>query len=194
MAIVAGIISNFSMILLEYLPFGGDLFDRYIGYIDGYWAGDYQTEVSLKGMLFEYLTKIAYYGVVLIYIYIYPNNRRNLTKQHQLLNSMLFICLLFSVFPVVIGRFLLVLSIAMKVHIFINLKTICIAKRVVCLLCAFTILYDCISLWANRRELLYSDEYIIATSTIYGVLKHSYDGKWFDSNIGDDGSIVNLDY
>lgn len=194
MVIIAGITSNFSMILLEYLPFGGDLFDRYIGYIDGYWAGDYRTEVSLKGMIFEYLTKITYYVVIVIYIYIYPANRSELSKQHQLLNSMLFICLLFSVFPVIIGRFLLVLSIAMKVHIFANLKTIYIAKKVVCFLCVFTILYDCIGLWASRRELLFSDEYIIATSSIYGVLEHSYDGKWFDSNIGDDGSIVKMDY
>lgn len=194
MVIVAGIISNFSMTLLDYLPFGGDLFDRYIGYIDGYWAGDYRVEVSLKGMLFEYLTKITYYGVILIYIYTYPGNRSDLTKQHQLLNSMLFICLLFSVFPVVIGRFLLVLSLAMKVHIFANLKTLYIAKKAVCLLCILTILYDCIGLWASRRELLFSDECIIITSSIYGVLEHSYDGKWFDSNIGDDGSIVKLDY
>lgn len=194
MVIVAGIISNFSTILLEYLPFGGDLFDRYIGYIDGYWAGDYRAEVSLKGIIFEYLTKITYYGVIVIYIYIYPNNRSELTKQHQLLNSMLFICLLFSVFPVVIGRFLLVLSITMKVHIFANLKTIYIAKKALCLLCVFTILYDCIGIWASRRELLLSHEYIIATSSIYGILEHSYDGEWFDSNIGDDGSIVNLNY
>lgn len=193
-SLIAILLSNFSTLLLTNIPVGGDLFQRYVTYIDGYWSGEYKLDVSFKGLVFEFINKVTYYGVIIVYIFIYPKCKAKITKEHQLVNALLLSCLLFSVFPVIIGRFLLFLSILMRVFIFVFLSNDKIARKAVFYLCVITMIYNFMGVWSIRRELLFSKEYLLATSSIFGIFDNTYDGQWFYSNIGEDGSIMKIKY
>ena len=172
--------------VINYLPFDAKLIDHLLIYTDGYYAGDFYEDHSLKYRIGVMLQKTNFILLILVYCFNYKYN-----KLSGWITILLMILFVFSPFAKIKARFELILvltSLIYVIKLFADNQVKYIYKTRKILVYA-GIFYTCISLWTIRRQLSLSMEEKLFLPT-YAIVTSTYTEDWINRNIHPDGDLV----
>lgn len=173
----AGVIVNSFMLLPEFIV------NRYIAYFDGYFAGEYLEDHSLRYRLWLYsINLMSYIGIA---VYIIGYNPKYLQKSPYV-NIIFLITSLTSAFTTIYNRFLIVLFMAVKIFCGFSFDSKKYLRLAVVLTSAVMI-SNVLNLWAKRREISLSDYQIFLYETTPQIFMHRYSPEWIGHHVFPNG-------
>ena len=180
---------SWAISLFQYFPI--EIIDRFIVYLDGYWAGEFLNDFSIRYRIMVFLQSfIVYVGC---YVYYVSYNKRNV-RYCSHINACLLLVLIVSPFATMYGRFLMVLLRLIKVNFLTFYDGSRFMKRNLMILFYSAMLSNVVSLWSIRRGLEVSELSLLLYANSYQIISHSYDEVWILNNIDIDGAIIQAAY
>lgn len=181
--------ASFLTKLFSILPF--DFVSHYMAYLDGKWAGDFLEEHSLRYKINMFVGNSIQYVCMLVYIILYY---RSVPKYNSLVNSMLFLTFLSTPFVTINGRFIIVMTYFVKIHllkIFDGEKQM---LRYLKIMFWLVMLSNIMGIWSIRRQIAISDFSMMLYSSSFQILSHTYNWNWIEENVSGDGDLLQLNY
>lgn len=178
--------SSIMVFLMNYMPI--NIINRFMVYLDGYWAGDFLNDHSIKYKIMLLIGSGVVYSSIIIYYFIYNTLDKNKTK---LSNYILLIVVLTTPFVTINGRFLEVFFYNFKILFLRYYQNNHLYKKCKYILLFMTIIATLSGLWANRRQWSLGDGHIILHSSFPSIITHTYSRDWINSHIYEDGDFVN---
>ncbi len=176
--------SNVVKNLFQILPV--QYIDRYMIYLDGYWAGDYLEDHSLRYRIMLIVSSFITYSSILIYYLIYDKINK---EKKALTNYILLLVAFMSPFATIVGRFLTVLSLSIKIIFMYSFKDNSLFRKCAYVLFYLTLLDDGMGIWSCRKELIMSDSNILLYGSFPSIITHSYSEDWLNRNVFEDGDF-----
>ena len=144
--------TSFIVSLFSALPF--DFVSHYMAYLDGHWAGDFWEERSLQYKINMFVGNAIQYVCMLVYIILYY---RSAPKYNSLVNSMLFLTFLSTPFVTINGRFIIVMTYFVKIHLLKIFDGSRQMLKYLKIMFWLMMLSNLMGLWGQRRQLAISD-------------------------------------
>lgn len=129
------------MNVFKMLPLPTDIIEHYSFYLDGYYAKDWQNDLTWKEYLAGMIESVMRYIMIFMYIILYTNADK---KQTVLTNMLMVLSFITLPFTVINGRFMGVMAYSIKVFYFYNFKNTRLFKKALNLLFVF---HFCQYLW-----------------------------------------------
>lgn len=177
------------MNVFKMLPLPIDIIEHYSFYLDGYYAKDWQNDLTWKEYLAGMINSVMRYIMIFMYILLYTNADK---KQTVLTNMLMVLSFITLPFTVINGRFMGVMAYSIKVFYFYNFKNTRLFKKALNLLFVFSFLSIFMGAWDCRRQLSISREIQLTYMPSFLILTNTYDMKWIISNIDDDGGFLRI--
>lgn len=175
--------------IFQYFPI--EIIERFIVYLDGYWAGEFLNDTSIKYRIMVLLQSlVAYIGC---YVYFMSYDKKYM-KYCLHINAYLLLVLLASPFATMYGRFLVVLLLVMKTYFLSVYDGTRVMRRNLIILFCGAMLSNAVSLWSIRRGLEVSELSMLLYANSYQIMSHSYDETWIANNIDGEGAIIKVAY
>ena len=181
--------TSFIVSLFSALPF--DFVSHYMAYLDGHWAGDFLEERSLRYKINMFVGNAIQYVCMLVYIILYY---RSAPKYNSLVNSMLFLTFLSTPFVTIKGRFIIVMTYFVKIHLLKIFDGSRQMLKYLKIMFWLMMLSNLMGLWGQRRQLAISDVTMMLCSSSFQVLRHTYDSNWIENNVSEDGDLIQIDF
>ena len=189
LVLIFGIVNN--GVFWDLKLIGGDLIDRYDGYLDADDMGEYAKRFSWKALVWQ---KIGYMTMFLLYCYYASYKVMGRRREVTLLNYLVIFSMLSSPFSVIFGRFFGVTSQFLKIFSMLHFNCGFVkARRYLSLLFILAMISLLTQFWGKRRELSVSDMSLFATQTSVQILFHTYPDTWVDKNVRADGGVLKYD-
>lgn len=172
--------------IIQKLPISNSMVDHLSVYSSGFWKEDYLQEVSLNYKIFQVLNKIGYYALFLFYIKYHTPS-----KISGFIDMVLVVMVVISPMKAVLGRFVIALNFILAINfisIMFNKWRVIKFQRIKEIFLYIGIFITMVSIYAKRRELALSDEYLILTPTAM-IVNHSYDNHWINTNVYANGDF-----
>ena len=179
------------MDVFKALPLPADIIEHYSYYLDGYYAKEWQNELTWKEKLARTIGACIQYIMVFMYIMLYTKADK---KQTILTNALMLLSFVTLPFTVINGRFMGVMAYSIKVFYFENFKNTKIFRKTLNLLFVLSIMSIFMGAWSCRRQLSISRETQLAYMPSIMILTNTYDMKWIVSNIDDEGGLLKINY
>lgn len=189
--IVAATFIDSSYIISVFYMLPVDIVAHYMVYLDGHWAGEYLEDHSWKYRLMNILTSLIQYACVVIYILFY---RKGQKESLALVNATLFLTFITIPFVTVQGRFMSVMINFIKIHFLTHFDGGLRMTRYLKWMFWLVIIFNLMELWAFRRQFVVSDFSMMATSSSIEILTHTYNEKWIDRNVAEDGGLLQINF
>ena len=176
--------ASFLTDLFSMLPF--DFVSNYMAYLDGKWAGGFLEEHSLRYKISMYVGNSIQYVCMIVYIILYY---RSIPKYNSLVNSMLFLTFLSTPFVTINGRFIIVMTYFVKVHLLKIFDGSRQMMKYLKLMFWLVMMTNLMGLWTFRWQFFISDFPMMFYSSSFQILDHTYDANWIEENVLDDGDL-----
>ena len=177
------------MDIFKMLPLPTDIVEHYSYYLDGYYAKDWQDELTWKEQLANMISSCIMYIMVLVYILLYSDENKKVTI---LTNSLMLLSFITLPFTVINGRFMGVMAYSIKVFYLNNFKNIKVFNKTLNMLLVLSVLSILMGFWNCRRQLSISRESQLVYTPSLLILTNTYDMKWIISNIDDEGGFLRI--
>ena len=177
------------MDIFKMLPLPTDIVEHYSYYLDGYYAKDWQDELTWKEQLANMISSCIMYIMVLVYILLYSDENKKVTI---LTNSLMLLSFITLPFTVINGRFMGVMAYSIKVFYLNNFKNIKLFNKTLNMLLVLSVLSILMGFWNCRRQLSISRESQLVYTPSLLILTNTYDMKWIISNIDDEGGFLRI--
>lgn len=180
--------SDLIISLFNMLPI--DIVNRYVTYLDGYWAGDFLNDVSWKGRLAGIIGQAINYAICILYVCCYSSNNK---KFNSLINSVLLLVLISTPFATIHGRFFGVFVKLVFLYFFYSFLSTHFYQKCLSILFCLQIISIGMEQWSIRRQMAISDIRIIANQPVPMIMMHTYDQVWIDKFVFSDGDFLRFD-
>ena len=177
------------MDIFKMLPLPTDIVEHYSYYLDGYYAKDWQDELTWKEQLANMISSCIMYIMVLVYILLYSDENKKVTI---LTNSLMLLSFITLPFTVINGRFMGVMAYSIKVFYLNNFKNIKLFNKTLNMLFVLSVVSILMGFWNCRRQLSISRESQLVYTPSLLILTNTYDMKWIISNIDDEGGFLRI--
>lgn len=179
------------MDVFKMLPLPTDIIEHYSYYLDGYYAKDWQDELTWKERLAGSIESCIKYIMVFVYIILYAKADR---KQTLLTNALMLLSFVTLPFTVINGRFMGVMAYSIKVFYFENFRNIKIFRKTLNLLFVLSLMSIGMGAWSCRRQLSISRESQLVYMPSVVILTNTFDMKWIISNVDEEGGLIKIHY
>lgn len=170
--------------LLSFLP--TDIVNRYSEYLDGYYAGAYLEDHSLKYRISILLSSAITYAAVIIYMITY--DKKTIGKE-SIVNGILLVTILSSPFSTIAYRFATVLLLFIKIQFLNAFDGTRKQFRYLMILFLLTMFSNMTGLWSSRRQISISDFSLIYYASAPQIMMHTYSEQWINKNVYEDGDF-----
>ncbi len=170
--------------LFTFMP--TDIVNHYSTYLDGYYAGDYLKDHSIRYRISVLLSSAITYAAVIIYVITY--NKKSV-KSGSIVNGVLLATLLSSPFSTIAYRFATVLLLFIKIHFLNTFNGTRKQCRYLLILFLLTMLFNITDLWSSRRQICVSDLSLICYASAPQILMHTYSEQWINQNVYENGDF-----
>lgn len=173
----ADLVSFFT--ILDGIPF---LTGRLMSYVDGYWATEFLSDKSLKGLFVSY----SYILLVLFpFFYLFVRVSRTITRLSSFNSGLFMLMLPLISFQTIVMRYTFLIAILSFICLLMDNSKVLLGRGVsfVC------ICYLILNLYSVRHRLVDSRISLFVTSSLYGIVNNQFDNKWVDEHLMDDGSL-----
>ena len=185
MCILAFTISSDLLInLFTFMP--ADIVNRYSIYLDGYYAGTYLEDHSLRYRILMALSSAITYAAAIIYIITYDKKS---IKNGSIVNGVLLVTTLSSPFSAIAYRFATVLLLFIKIQFLNAFNRTRKQCKYLLILFLLTMLSNIMGLWSSRREISISDLSLICYASTPQILMHTYSEQWINKNVYENGDF-----
>ena len=170
--------------VMNYLP--TDIVNHISIYIDGYWAGDFMEDRSVRYRIQQLLGNLVVYCAVGAFILLYPSKPSRLAAW---VNSLLLLAFISSPFVVMYGRFLIVLMYGIKIFLLYSFNNSPMSRKALYALFICVIISNLTDVWSIRRQLSISRETQLFCSSSIGILTNHYSETWITDNVFESGDF-----
>ncbi len=185
LCILAFVINSDLLIsLFAFMPV--DIVNRYSTYLDGYYAGAYLEDHSIRYRILMALSSAITYAAAIIYIITYD---RKSIKNGSIVNGILLLTTLSSPFSTIAYRFATVLLLFIKIQFLNAFNGTRKQCKYLLILFMLTMLSNIMGLWSSRREIIISDLSLICYASTPQILMHTYSEQWINKNVYEDGDF-----
>lgn len=160
-------------------------------YIDGYWATDYLADLTTREKTMRTIGSVFSYMQFFIFLIVYD---KQAVKENQIILLMIILCIAFSPFKTLYGRFLGVTASYITIYMFTHYSKKRLSYYLIKILVIYTGFNIPLGLWQNRRQLSFSRETMLLNNTSIGILKNNYTRAWIARNVNTDGSLIKINY
>ncbi|MCD7915512.1 MAG: EpsG family protein [Tannerellaceae bacterium] len=170
-------------LMIQYLPFPGEVINHIMYYLDGYFAGEYLEDLSFNFKVGMFLRNLTLFPALIFFIVYYKKNK--MTSVQQMMLSLL---LLLAPFVAIYYRFVactIFLFLFSFIYNYKNDRKNLIQLRVLCFSVAISFLC---TMWFFRREFSINKESKLLYLSSFSVLNTTYSEKWIDKNVDIDGA------
>lgn len=177
------------MEIFKMLPLPVDMIEHYSYYLDGYYAKDWQNELTWKEQIAGMIESCIKYIMIFVYILLYSNENK---KQTVLTNMLMLLSFITMPFTVINGRFMGVMSCSIKIFYLNNFKDTKLFRKTLNILFSLSIVSILMGAWGCRRQLSISRELQLIYMPSFAILTNTYDMRWINANIDDEGGFIKI--
>jgi hypothetical protein len=177
------------MTIFQKLPLPIDIINHYSEYLDGHWATEWMTSLTWREILVLYINKIISYIYVFVFLLSYNKSNKHLAP---IVDILIFLVLFTLPFTTINGRFMGILVLSIKIFYFMvfeNKMLFTTSMRYLFILSLCSIL---MGIWGTRRQWSVSRINYLLYKPSIAIMCNSYNLKWIESNVDENGGFLNL--